>query len=58
MFHLKTTVPIATGFRRDEDTLTSLAGRIARFDRELEKEDREEIEKIMGKPMKQLLEIC
>lgn len=39
----------------DEDTLTTLAGRLARFDRELDKEDREEVEKIAGKPMRQLI---
>ena len=46
---------VATRFGRDEDTLTSLAGRLARFDRELDKEDREEVEKIAGKPMRQLI---
>ena len=46
---------VATRFGRDEDTLTTLAGRLARFDRELDKEDREEVENIAGKPLKQLI---
>ncbi len=46
---------VATRFGRDEDTLTTLAGRLARFNRELDKEDREDVEKIAGKPMRQLI---
>ncbi len=46
---------VATGLSRDEDTLSSLAGRLARFDLEIEKNDRDEIERIAGKPMKQLI---
>jgi len=41
---------------RDEDTLTSLAGRLARLDRELNENDRKEIEKENnGVPFKQLI---
>ncbi len=42
-------------YARDEDTLTSLAGRLARLDTELEKKDREQIEQIAGKPMKYVI---
>jgi type I restriction enzyme, R subunit len=42
-------------FARDEDTLISLAGRLARFDTELEKKDREQIEQIARKPMKHII---
>ncbi|MGB7882850.1 MAG: type I restriction-modification enzyme R subunit C-terminal domain-containing protein [Nitrososphaeraceae archaeon] len=42
-------------YARDEDTLTSLAGRLSRFDTELEKKDREQIEQIAGKPMKHII---
>ncbi len=38
---------VAIGIR-DEDTLSSLAGRLARMDREIGEEDRKEIEKILG----------
>jgi type I restriction enzyme R subunit len=41
---------------RDGDTLTSLAGRLARLDRELNENDRKEIEKENnGMPFKQLI---
>jgi type I restriction enzyme, R subunit len=47
---------IAIGYSRDEDTLTTLGNRIARLDRKLEKEDRQEIEKASGgKPVKELV---
>ena len=38
---------VARGYR-DVDTLTSLAGRLARLDRELDNKDRKEIEKVSG----------
>jgi type I restriction enzyme R subunit len=41
---------------RDVDTLTSLAGRLARFDRELDEESRKEIEAVSGgKKLKQVI---
>ena len=41
---------------RDEDVLMSLAGRLARMDREIDKKDRKEIELVTaGKPLKQLI---
>lgn len=41
---------------RDEDTLTSLAGRLARLDRQIDKKDRGEIEKASGgRSVKQLV---
>ena len=41
---------------RDEDTLTSLAGRLARLDREIEEKDRKEIESASeGKPLKHII---
>jgi type I restriction enzyme R subunit len=42
-------------YARDEDTLTTLAGRLAKLDKELEMKDREEIEKVAEKPMKHLI---
>ncbi len=50
----KPTVPLkdlATGVMmgaRDEDTVSTLAGRLARLDRELEEDDRERIQKLSG----------
>lgn len=41
---------------RDEDTLTSLAGRLARFERELDETDRKEIENANnGRPFKEII---
>jgi type I restriction enzyme R subunit len=40
--------------KRDEDTLTTLAGRLARLDREVTGEQRKQIEKMGGKPLAQL----
>ena len=41
---------------RDEDTLTSLAGRLARLDRALDEKDKQEIENITGgKPLTQIV---
>ena len=41
---------------RDEDTLTSLAGRLARLDSALDEKDRQEIEEVAGgKPLTQLV---
>lgn len=41
---------------RDKDTLTSLAGRLARMDRKIEEKDKREIEKLTdGKPLKVLI---
>jgi type I restriction enzyme R subunit len=46
---------VAVG-KRDEDTLTSLAGRLARLDREIDKKERGEIEDAAeGKPLKQII---
>ena len=41
---------------RDEDTITSLAGRLAQLDREMEGKDREKIEKLSGdKPLRVII---
>jgi len=40
--------------KRDEDTLTTLAGRLARLDREISPEDRQEVEALGGKTISQL----
>ncbi len=41
---------------RDEDTITSLAGRLARMDREIEEKDRKEIQKAAdGKSLKDII---
>ncbi len=40
---------------RDEDTLTTLAGRLAKLDRKLEQKDRNEIEKAANKPVKTIV---
>src|SRR3990167_576100 len=46
---------IALG-NRDEDTITSLAGRLSRLDREIEDKDRKEIEAASGgRPLKQII---
>lgn len=45
---------IALG-NHDEDSLTSLAGRLARLDRELPQKDKKELEKIAGQPLKMLI---
>jgi len=51
----KLILSIAMGVR-DEDTLTSLAGRLARMDREIEERDKKEIEDIAeGKSLKQII---
>jgi len=50
----KLLLSVAMG-NRDEDTLTSLAGRLARLDQEIDAEDRQEIEKASGgKSLRQL----
>lgn len=51
----KLLISVATG-NRDEDTLTSLAGRLARLDREIGGKDKKEIEEISGgKSLKQMV---
>jgi type I restriction enzyme R subunit len=46
---------IALG-NRDEDSVTSLAGRLARLDREIDEKDKKEIEEAAGgKPLKQII---
>lgn len=40
---------------RDVDTLTALAGRLARMDRKLDKKDRQEIEEATGEPFKEVI---
>lgn len=40
---------------RDEDTLTTLAGRLAKLDRKLEPKDKIEIEKVADKPVKTII---
>ncbi|HIH45300.1 MAG TPA: DEAD/DEAH box helicase family protein [Candidatus Methanoperedenaceae archaeon] len=51
----KLIMSIALG-NRDEDTITSLAGRLARMDREIEEKDRKEIQKAAeGKPLKEII---
>lgn len=50
----KLLVGIAMGIR-DEDSLTSLAGRLARLDREISEKERGEIESASGKPLKQII---
>lgn len=40
--------------KRDEDTLTTLAGRLARLDRAISEEDRKQVEEIGGKTIGQL----
>lgn len=51
----KLIMAIALG-KRDEDALTSLAGRLARLDREVEDKDREEIEAAaQGKSLKEIV---
>lgn len=52
----KLIISIAMGSGRDKDTLTSLAGRLARLDREIDEEERKEIEKASeGKSLKQII---
>jgi type I restriction enzyme R subunit len=47
---------VSIGYSRDEDTLTSLANRLARLDREINKKSRQEIEKASGgKPIKEII---
>ncbi len=42
--------------KRDKDTLTSLAGRLARLDREIDEKDRKDIETAAGgKPLKEII---
>ena len=51
----KLLVSVALG-TRDEDTLTSLAGRLARLDREIKEEDKAEIQKACrGLPLKRMI---
>ncbi|MCG2728413.1 MAG: restriction endonuclease subunit R, partial [Candidatus Methanoperedenaceae archaeon] len=51
----KLVVSVALG-SRDEDTITSLAGRLARMDREIEEKDRLEIQKAAdGKSLKEII---
>ncbi len=51
----KLIMSIAYG-NRDEDTITSLAGRLARMDREIEEKDRKEIQKAAdGRSLKELI---
>ncbi|MBL7119342.1 MAG: DEAD/DEAH box helicase family protein [Dehalococcoidia bacterium] len=51
----KLIMSVALG-NRDEDTLTSLAGRLARLDREIGEKDREEIEDAAdGRPLKEII---
>jgi len=51
----KLIMSVALG-NRDEDTLTSLAGRLARLDREIGEKDRSEIESVAeGKSLKQII---
>ncbi len=51
----KLIMSVALG-KRDEDTITSLAGRLARMDREIEEKDRKEIQKAAdGKSLKELI---
>ncbi|MBM4141379.1 MAG: restriction endonuclease subunit R, partial [Nitrospira sp.] len=51
----KLILSVAIG-NRDEDTLTSLAGRLARLDREIDEKDRKEIENAAeDKPLKQII---
>lgn len=45
---------IATG-KRDEDTITSLAGRLARVNKEIPEEDKKEIEEEAGEPFEELV---
>ncbi len=47
---------IATGMKRDEDSISSLAGRLAVLDRKIEKKDQEEIKKVSGgKNLKEII---
>jgi type I restriction enzyme R subunit len=51
----KLLISVALG-TRDEDTLTSLAGRLARLDREIKEEDKAEIQKACkGMPLKRMI---
>ena len=51
----KLLIDVALGMR-DEDTLTSLAGRLARLDREIKDEDKAEIQKVSnGVPLKRMI---
>jgi len=51
----KLIMSIALG-NRDEDSITSLAGRLARLDRQLSEEDKKELEKVTeGRPLKQII---
>jgi type I restriction enzyme R subunit len=51
----KLILSIAQGIR-DEDSITSLAGRLARLDRQLNAEDKKEIEQVtQGKPLKEII---
>jgi type I restriction enzyme R subunit len=45
---------VAVGVR-DVDTITTLAGRLARLDRKLNKKDRSEIEEVVGEPFKEVI---
>jgi type I restriction enzyme R subunit len=50
----KLIISVAMGIR-DEDTLTSLAGRLGRMDREINEKDRKEIEDAPGMLLKQII---
>jgi Type I site-specific restriction-modification system, R (restriction) subunit and related helicases len=50
----KLVMSVALG-NRDEDTFTSLAGRLARLDRKIDEKDRKEIEDSANKPLKQII---
>ncbi len=51
----KLILSVALG-NRDKDTITSLAGRLARLDREIEEKDRKDIEAVSdGKPLKKII---
>jgi len=51
----KLIMSIALG-NRDEDSITSLAGRLARLDRQLSEEDKKEVEEVTeGRPLKQII---
>lgn len=51
----KLLVSVALGQAQDEDSLVSLGGRLARLDRDIDKKDRQEIEGIAKKPMKEII---
>jgi type I restriction enzyme R subunit len=50
----KLVMDIALG-KRDPDTVTSLAGRLARLDRQIDEKDKKEIEDAAGLPLKEII---